>query len=195
MTAHSRRALILVLLAVLLAATRVHHFAAVPDASWTVFFLGGFYLRDWTRWAFPALMALAVLVDFLVITAQGLSFWQHYCISPAYWCLIPAHLVLWGGGAWLQRRYRGVELRSLALAAASLMVSVAACHLIAQGSFYWISASVADASLAGWWKNYSDWLPAYLGVSGLYVGLAAAFHAAVAQTARLGAASTDTTRR
>ncbi|NZA26707.1 hypothetical protein H0E84_09940 [Luteimonas sp. SJ-92] len=194
MTATSRRALILVLLAALMATTRVHHFAAVPDASWAVFFLGGFYLRDWTRWAFPALMALAVLVDALVITAQGLSFWQHYCISPAYWALVPAHLALWGGGWWLRNHHRGIGPRSLGLGAASLLVSVALCHLVAQGSFYWLSASVPAPDLAGWWKNYSDWLPAYLGVAALYAGLAAAAHATVARL-QAGQPALDAPRR
>ena len=36
---------------------------------------------------------------------------------------------------------------------------------------------MAEPTLAGWWKNYSDWLPAYLRVSAMYVGIAAALHA------------------
>ncbi|WP_411014310.1 hypothetical protein, partial [Salmonella sp. s50237] len=76
------RSLILLLLAVLMAGTRADHFGPLPDASWAVFFIGGFYLAAWTRAAFPALMALAVAVDWLVISASGQSFWQHYCVSP-----------------------------------------------------------------------------------------------------------------
>lgn len=176
----SRRVLVLALLAVAMAATRIHHFGVVPDASWAVFFIGGFYLRDIARWAFPALLALAVLVDFLVISGQGMSFWNHYCVSPAYWCLAPAYFVLWSGGSWLARREEvapaGTAI-TLGRLAASLVASVAACHLLAQGSFYWFSASVAAPDLAGWWKNYSDWLPAYLATAVLYVGIAAAVHA------------------
>lgn len=187
MTANAHRALILAVLAVLIATTRMHHFAAVPDASWAAFFLGGFYLRDWTRLAFPGLMALAVLVDFLVITAQGMSFWQHYCISPAYWCLVPAYFALWGGGLWLRRQYRGTGWRALGQLALALPVSVIVCHLVAQGSFYWVSTSVADPTLAGWWKNYSDWLLPYMGVASLYVGMAAAIHVAAARLQALPA--------
>ena len=68
------RLLALLLLASLLAATRINRFGAIPAASWAVFFIGGFYLRSWTRWAFPLLMGLAVLVDYLVIRGQGLDF-------------------------------------------------------------------------------------------------------------------------
>ena len=177
----AQRATILALLAVAVAATRLNHFAAIPDASWAVFFVGGFYLRSWTRWAFPALMALAVVVDWLVIRAQGLSFWQHYCVSPAYWCLVPAYFTLWAGGTWLRRQSPAANARSLGLLAASVLASVAACHLIAQGSFYWIGSSVAEPTLAGWWKNYSDWLLPYLGTTALYVGIAAATHLAIAK--------------
>jgi hypothetical protein len=173
----AQRATILALLAVALAATRLNHFAAVPDASWAAFFVGGFYLRSWTRGAFPALMALAVVVDWLVIRSQGLSFWQHYCVSPAYWCLAPAYFALWSGGAWLQRQRLAADLGSVGRLAGSLIVAVVACQLIAQGSFYWFGGSVAEPTLSGWWKNFSDWLPPYMASTAMYVGLAAILHA------------------
>ena len=44
---------IFLLLALAMAATRIHHFGAVPDASWGAFFLAGFWLRGSARWAFP----------------------------------------------------------------------------------------------------------------------------------------------
>ena len=176
MTPVARRATILALLAALMAATRVHHFGAVPDASWAVFFIGGVYLATWTRWAFPALMTLAVAVDAFVITSQGLSFWNHYCVSPAYWCLVPAYFAMWAGGVWLKRHLDGRALTSALKLVASLVASVAVCHLIAQGSFYWISSSVTEPSLAGWWKNYTDWLLPYMRAAALYVGAAAMLH-------------------
>lgn len=178
MSTAASRAAILTLLAALMAATRLHHFGAVPDASWAVFFIGGFYLSTWTRWAFPLLMALAVLVDWIVIRGQGMDFWSHYCVSPGYWALVPAHLAMWAGGWWLQRATGGrLAWRTAGLLVASVAVAAAACHLFAQGGFYWLSDTVADPTLAGWWKNYSDWLPAYLRVSAMYVGIAAALHA------------------
>ena len=191
MHATSRPVLIFAALALALAATRVHHFAAVPDASWAVFFLGGFYLRAQARWAFPVLMALAIAVDAAVITGQGLDFWSHYCVSPAYWCLIGAYLLLWAGGTWAARRPAGLDLATAGRVALAVVVSAAACQLVAQGSFYWISASVADPSLAGWWKNYSDWLPAYTGTMALYVAIAAVVHAAAMQLAPSGTLHRD----
>ncbi|MDR1076508.1 MAG: hypothetical protein LBL59_09495 [Xanthomonadaceae bacterium] len=168
MTSNSHRALVLFLLALLMAGTRLNHFAVVPDASWAVFFIGGFYLRSWTRWAFPALMALAVLADWVVISHQGLAFWNHYCVSPAYGCLVPAYLAMWMGGRWLNHRYTSASLKALGSFALALVASVAVCHLIAQGGFYWTSANVVEPSFAGWLKNYSDWLLPYLGTVALY---------------------------
>ncbi|HZX80755.1 MAG TPA: hypothetical protein VFE72_07385 [Lysobacter sp.] len=182
MTATAQRTLILMLLAALMAATRVNHFAPVPDASWAVFFVGGFALSTWTRWAFPALMALAVVVDYAVITRSGASFWQHYCVSPAYWCLVPAYFAMWAGGLWLQRRGVGRDLRSLGLLAASLVVSAAVCQLIAQGSFYWIA--VPSPTVAGWWQNYLQYLPGYTWTAAMYVAGAAVVYAVATSLSR-----------
>lgn len=179
MTANVQRAFVLSLLVLLMAGTRINHFAPIPDASWAVFFIGGFYLRNWTRWAFPLLMGLAVVVDWAVISSQGMSFWQHYCVSAAYWMLVPAYFVMWAGGMLLRRYYRNANLKSLGLLAVSVVGSVALCHLIAQGSFYWISASVAEPTFAGWAKNYSDWLLPYMQSAAIYIGATALVQLAV----------------
>ncbi|MFT4247803.1 MAG: hypothetical protein QM581_07160 [Pseudomonas sp.] len=164
----------LTLLAALMLATRINHFAPVPDASWAVFFIAGFQLRRQVRWAFALLMALAMAIDWAVIRGQGLDFWQHYCISPGYVALIPAYFAMWAGGAWLRGRYTGAGLPALARTALVVPCSVALYHLIAQGSFYWTSTNVPDPTLAGWARNYADWFLPYLRSAALYVGIAAA---------------------
>ena len=167
------------ILALVMAATRAHHFGAVPDASWAVFFASGVYLAGHQRWAFPALMALAVLVDYFVITASGLSFWTHYCVSPGYWFLLPAHAALMLAGQWAAAK--GLALRPLLAVrvVAALAVGVVACHLLAQGGFYWFSSSVAEPTLAGWWKNFSDWLPAYAQSAFGWTAVGAVLHLAL----------------
>ena len=185
MNATTSRLFILFVLALLMAASRAHvfdHFSP-PDASWAVFFIAGFHLRGWGRWAFPALMALAVGVDWWVITGQGIDFWNHYCVSAAYWFLVPAYAAMWAGGAWLRRRYAGARWDALGRLAFAFVLSVLACHLLAQGSFYWLSDSVADPTLAGWWKNYTDWLAPYLVTAGVYVSIAAALQVAAERIA------------
>ncbi|MEP6940326.1 MAG: hypothetical protein ABI846_11230 [Rudaea sp.] len=161
-----------------MAGTRINHFAPLPDASWVVFFAAGFYLsRSW-RWAFPLLVVEAVLVDYLVISNQGLSFWQHYCVSAAYWFLVPAYLAMWFGGSGLARVYAGLRLRELALACVAFFVAFSLCYLISNGSFYWLSDSVPmPRSMGAWLANLGDWYPSYLRSQGLYFGIGVAVHA------------------
>jgi hypothetical protein len=202
------RAGLFLLLALVVAATRSHHFAALPDASWAVFFVAGFYFSGHARglhaaltggaarWAFPLLMALAVLVDFFVITAQGMDFWSHYCVSAAYWFLVPSYAALWIGGAWLRVQSHGAHLRDLGLLAASAAVATSACYLISNGSFYWLSPSVPARSLAGWMANLGDWYLPFLQTTLVYIGIGAALHVLAAQALRwLVPAQSDALRR
>jgi len=188
-TSTTRRLAILLGLALVMGVTRfhpslLHH--ALWDASWGVFFLAGFWLRGQGRWAFPLLLAEAVLVDYQVISGQGIDFWSHYCVSPAYWFLAPSYGALWLGGSWLAKRQSGLNLRTLGLAVAALLVAEGACYLISNGSFYWISASVpAPRSFGAWFGNLGDWYLPFLTGTALYVGLGAVVHALVMQLSRL----------
>ena len=175
---------ILALLAVAMLATRLHHFAAVPDASWAVFFIAGFYLCGWGRWAFPLLMALAVAIDYAVITGQGIAFWSHYCMSTAYLFLLPAYAAPWLGGSWLRKHYEGPGLRELGMLAGSSVLAASLCFLLSNGSFYWISANVPARSFGGWLANMGDWYLSYLGTTLVYVGVAAVLHVATVFAAR-----------
>ena len=187
MNTHLQRAIVLSLLVLLMAATRSHvfsHFTPVPDASWAVFFIGGFYLRSWARWALPGLMALAVLIDYLVISGQGMDFFAHYCVSPGYWMLLVAHAVMWAGGHWLRGRYTGASLGALARTAAVLVPATALCHLFAQGGFNWLSPAVAEPTVAGWAANYGHWFPSYLAATAMFVAVAAIAQAVAEAVAR-----------
>ena len=187
MTRNQRLGIFLALalvMAITRGAIRLHHFEAFPDASWAVFFLAGFWLRGNGRWAFPLLMAEAVLVDYLVITGQGIGFWSHYCVSPAYWFLVPAYGALGAGGSWLARRRGGLTLSGLGLAVAALLASEAACFVVSNGSFYSLSASVPARSFAGWLQNMGDWYLPFLGVTAMYAGLGALVQVLVTQLGR-----------
>lgn len=188
-TTTTRRLAIFLGLALVMGVTRfhpslLHH--ALWDASWGVFFLAGFWLRGQGRWAFPLLMAEAVLVDYFVISGMGINFWDHYCVSAAYWFLVPSYGALWLGGSWLAKRQSGLDLRTLGLAVAALLVAEGACYLISNGSFYWISASVpAPRSFGAWFANLGDWYLPFLGGTSLYVGLGAVVHVLAVQLSRL----------
>jgi hypothetical protein len=177
---------IFLLLALAMAATRLHHFGAMPDASWGVFFLAGFWLRGSARWAFPLLIAEAVLIDFFVITGQGVDFWSHYCVSVAYWFMPVYFGALWFGGSWLAKHQVGLRLQTLGLAVVALLVSEAVCYLISNGSFYWLSASVPQPrNLASWFVNLGDWYLWFLDTTVRYVAIGAVLHVLVVQLARV----------
>lgn len=187
-TTTARRLAILLALALVMGFTRfhpslLHH--ALWDASWGVFFLAGFWLRGQGRWAFPLLMAEAVLVDYFVISGQGIDFWNHYCVSAAYWFLVPSYGALWLGGSWLAKQESGFDLRTLGLAVAALLVAEGACYLISNGSFYWISANVpAPRSFGAWFANLGDWYLPFLEGTALYAGLGATAHVLATQLSR-----------
>jgi hypothetical protein len=179
---------ILLALAAVMAVTRIHLSLLhhnVDDASWAIFFLAGFWLRGAGRWAFPLLMVEAVLVDYLVISGQGLDFWSHYCVSVAYWFLIPSYFSLWLGGSWLAKHQAGLRLQTLGMAVVALAVSWSACYLLSNGSFYWLSDSVPlPRTSAAWFANLGDWYLPFLQTTALYVGIGAVLHALAVQIAR-----------
>jgi hypothetical protein len=185
----TRRLGIFIALALMMAATRIHLSLFqhdVRDASWAVFFLAGFWLRGNARWAFPLLMAEAVLVDYLVITQQGGDFWSHYCVSAAYWFLLPSYASLWLGGSWLAKRQHGLRPQTLGLAVMALLVSVSVCYLVSNGSFYWLSDSVPlPRSMASWSANLGQWYLPFFETTALYVGLGALVHVLALQLARV----------
>jgi hypothetical protein len=167
------------LLALVMLATRVNHFVPVPDASWAVFLVAGFYLRGAGRWVFPAFMALAVAVDAYVITAAGQDFWSHYCVSIGYWFLVPSYLAMWFGGSLLRRAYDGLTPRALGLLVASFAVATSTCFVLSNGSFYWLSDVVAQPTMGGWFTNLGHWYLPYLRSAGMYVAGAAVIHVVV----------------
>ncbi|EKM96541.1 hypothetical protein C211_07232 [Stutzerimonas degradans] len=119
-----------VALILLLAMTRGQHFASVenlPSASWSIFFLAGFYLRP--RAMFALLFAEASVLDFASLASGTISDW---CLSPAYWALVPAYGSLWLAGRLFAGWQRG-DLRSLALLVPTLVAAafVAYCSLAA----------------------------------------------------------------
>ncbi|WP_339463535.1 hypothetical protein [Pseudomonas sp. EA_105y_Pfl2_R69] len=162
-------------LALLMAMTRGQHFATVnlPSASWAVFFLAGVLLRP--RWVFPALFIEASLLDFAAVQWSGISDW---CLSPAYWMLLPAYGSLWLGG----RLYAGWQrdnLSSLALLMATVMIAALVCYLFSGGGFLYFSGRYPEPSLALLAERIGVYYPRYLASLALYVGLAALLYTGV----------------
>lgn len=156
-------------LVALMAMTRGHHFAGVdlPSASWAVFFLAGVLLRP--KWVFPALFLEATLLDLAAIQWAGVSDW---CMSPAYWMLIPAYGSLWLGGK-LYARWHRDQPGSFVTLGLCAMVAAFVCYLFSGGGFLYFSGRYPDPSLALLIERIGTYYPRYLGNLALYVGTAA----------------------
>lgn len=154
------------ILAVLMAATRMHHFGSslhLPDASLAVFLLAGFLVAS--PLLFGALLIEAAALDYVAITHLGVS---DYCVTPAYGFLIPTYAVLWFAGRIYARVHQN-NLRSLGMFAAISFAAVNVAFLISNGSFYLFSGRLADVSIAQYAARIAQYYVPY--VSGAVVYL------------------------
>lgn len=160
---------ILCLLSATLLATRFNHFGSPvnpPDATLAVFFLAGWYLGSWPSLAI--LLAFAGLADALSI-AGGVSAW---CVTPAYWFLIPAYAPLWVAGRWAGRS-TGPLVKRVGLAVLALAVGVVVFFVISNASFYLLSGYFGSMTASGYARAVARYFPHYLEAAALYVAIAA----------------------
>jgi hypothetical protein len=150
----------------------------LQDASWAIFFIGGFYLSDRWRWGFPALMVTAVAIDWVSIRYYGVN---NYCVTVAYGFLVPAYAALWLGGAWLRRHAAFDGLGLLALGASAL-IAASVCFFLSNGSVYWLGARGPVPTLDGWMVNVAAWYWPFVRVCLAYIATAALIHVSVKLT-------------
>ncbi len=175
---------VLIALLIVMAATRFHHVGSLlhlPDASMALFFLGGFYLRRYVQYAL--LLGVAVLIDYVAIRQQGMSFFQHYCVTPAYYALLLSYFVLWQAGRWVSARRAG----GLASLGGVWLVGVAAAavsFLISNGAFYWFGGRYPDPNWSQYLARAGQWGPLFVRTTATYIAVALALHYALARWRR-----------
>ena len=158
------------LMAVMLA-TRFHHFGDalhLPDASWALFFLAGFYLSP--LWLL-ALLLQAVAIDVAAVGWMGVS---GYCLTPAYAGLQMAHLALWGGGRMAGRQ--ALDAPGLTRMAGLAWGAAGVSFLLSNGTFYWFGGRVAQTSWAQFGQTFVDYGPQFLLSTFAYLTFAAFLH-------------------
>lgn len=152
------------LLAVM-AVTRIGHFGStvsLPDASLAVFLLGGLWLAGWGYYA--VCMALAFAVDVgLAINASEAG----WCLTPAYWGLLPTYALLWQAGRWLRQ---WPELPPLRFAAVSAL-AVTLAFLVSNATFWAFSGLFPEMGAAEYARRVLGYYPPYLGSAALYLAL------------------------
>lgn len=175
LTLTKRNAIILaVILTIVTWVTRGSHTATaaqLPDASWAIFFIVGFYFRQ--RLVLPLFLAQAALIDYLAITHFGVD---DFCVTAAYGFLLPAYSAMWLAGRWYAAHCQ-FNLRSLPLFAGAALAGAAVCELISSGSFYFLGGRFADTSVAEFAQRLAQYFPADLAGVALYLGITAVVHA------------------
>jgi hypothetical protein len=162
----NRVAWIAVALMLLMAFTRMNHFGTavyLPDASWAVFLLAGFFIAS-PRFL-GALLVGAALVDYFAITVQGVN---DYCFTPAYWFLIPTYAVLWFGGRYYARIHRD-SLLSLGIGSGVAFIAVGAAFFISNLSFYLFAGYFEKMGLVEYALSVVQYFPSYLAVTLMYL--------------------------
>lgn len=162
-------------LAVLMAATRFNHFGSaisLPDASFAIFFLGGLYFARLARASIVAFFALileAGMVDYYATSIQGVSDW---CMTPAYWFLIPTYGCLWLVGRWfsLGHSMKGRGLIGLALTA---WAACSFAFMFSNATFYIFSEHFSGMSAVEYVSRVSQYYASYVSAALLYIATAA----------------------
>lgn len=162
-----QQGLIAVGLLVLMIATRGSHVgsaALLPDATLAVMLLGGILLKR-AGW-FAAFLGGCIAVDAFAVGVAGVS---SYCLSPAYWALLPTYGGMWLGGRWLASRANAFAILPYAAVA---VASTTLAFLISTDSFYLFSGRFPQASLWEIMQHGWEYFPAYLGYTMMYLGAA-----------------------
>lgn len=154
------------ILVVLMAATRMHHFGSslhLPDASLAVFLLAGFLVAS--PLLFGALLVEAAAMDYVAITHLGVA---DFCVTPAYWFLIPTYAVLWLSGRYYARIHQNT-LRSLGLFSCVALAAVSLAFLISNGSFYLFSGRYPDMSMSEYTARVAQYYLPYVTGAAIYL--------------------------
>lgn len=153
-------------LAALMAATRMHHFGSplhLPDASLAVFLLAGFLLASPVL--FGALLLEATALDYVAITQLGVS---DFCVTPAYWFLIPTYGLLWMAGRYCARADRH-NVHSLIPFAGIALAALSAAFVISNGAFLLFSGRYPGMGVAEYAGLVAQYYLPYLSSAVLYL--------------------------
>ena len=167
-------------LVLLMTVTRGSHFGSsinLPDATLAIFLVAGFMLPRYTLTALTAFIFLLLEaggIDYYAITYNGVS---DYCVSPAYWFLIPTYAVMWFAGHWFASRQQN-NWNGLALFAAVSWLATSVAFMISNGAFYLFSGRFTEMNIAEYAARVAKYYPSYVGGGLMYLAFAAVIYVA-----------------
>jgi hypothetical protein len=168
-------------LVLLMAVTRGSHFGSainLPDATLAIFLVAGFMLPRFTLTALAAFIFLLLEaggLDYYAIAYQGVN---DYCVSPAYWFLIPTYASMWFGGHWFAAR-RQNNWNSLALFGGVAWLASTLAFLLSNAAFYTVSGRFSEMSITEYAARVAQYYPPYVSGALMYLALAAVIYISV----------------
>ncbi len=157
---------IVLALVALMAMTRMHHFGSglhLPDASLAVFLLAGLLVAS--PLLFGLLLVEAAAMDYVAITHLGVS---DFCVTPAYWFLMPTYAVLWFAGRTYARLHQD-SLHSLGLFSAVSFAAVSAAFVISNGAFYLFSGRYPGMDMGEYASRVAQYFVPYVTGAAIYL--------------------------
>ncbi|SNR60262.1 hypothetical protein SAMN05192560_0051 [Methylobacillus rhizosphaerae] len=136
---------------------------ALPDASLAVFLLGGILLRR-AAW-FVLFFLVAATIDF------GAAAWNSYfafCLTDAYWGLVPAYGVMWLGGRWLARQ---ADAFALSRYLPVTLLTTFLAFVISTQTYYLFSGRFPNNGLHETIQHGWNYLPVSLGYPMMYFAM------------------------
>ena len=155
--------------------TRSNYFdwaTVLPSASLAVFFLVGFYLRNYLSFAVFAGLAYACDYWVLIVGGEG-------CFTSAYGFIFAGYFLIWRGAKWAAERYDLARLQGGIKLLAVALLSISGAFVISNGSFYAFSGNFSDLSLLDYSVRVMHYYLTYLTDPLIYLTVAALVQARV----------------
>lgn len=156
---------------VFLVLTRLEYLPYLQDATWTIFFLLGFYLRQYFVFAFFILAVF--IIDFTQIAARGGH--QDFFLAPSYLFIIPAYFSLWFAGR-IVAKYYSEDVKGLIILFFTAVLGIVLCQLISSGGYYWMSLNVIDLNFREFIDRMLEFLPLALKINLQYLAIFTVLH-------------------
>jgi hypothetical protein len=161
-----QQCLIIVILTVLMAATRIEHFGKfVPDASTAIFFIAGFLIGS-PLWLF-AFLAEAMALDVAAIKIVGVD---SVCVTLGYCMMVPAYASLWLAPR-LVRESFNFDFLCFGKLVFACVGGTAAFFLFSNIGYYIGGGFDATIGFVEYASRVARYFPYYLGVTVFYAAV------------------------
>lgn len=174
-----------IVLAVLMAATRIHHFGVgsiAPDASTGIFFLAGLLLGS------PLWLA-ALLIEAVILDGVAIGFLKvaDACMSSGYALLAPAYGALWLAGRGLRPAAK-IDLFTAAKFVCFVVAGTAAFFIVSNLG-YFLGSEFYNLGIVEYVARVTRYFPMYLTVTLFYAAFGAAAYLAARRIGMLETAA------